>query len=154
MTAPDLSTLTLPELRALDEALRRAIAAAMAGGGGDFRSCRAGRCRGRVGRLHGSAATTPSGEPDMARLNKGDLVAAVAAAKGLRQGDVAQAIDHFLDLIQRHTGAGDTVFLHRFGIFEMQDKPARKVRNPRTGEEGMTQPTRRLRFRASKAGVE
>jgi hypothetical protein len=44
---PDLDAMTLPQLRALDAALRAAIAAAGAGGGGDFAAC---RCRRRLGR--------------------------------------------------------------------------------------------------------
>lgn len=66
---PDLSTLTLPELRALDLAVRGAIAAA-AGIGGP-----SGRCRGGVGHLHRFAATQPlRGQAMAERLSKSDLI--------------------------------------------------------------------------------
>lgn len=87
------------------------------------------------------------------RINKPDLVAELASRHGVTQKSVAELVDGFLDLIRDRAEAGATVYLHRFGAFEVKAKAARTVRNPRTGEDVDVPESRRLVFRASKGGA-
>lgn len=66
-------------------------------------------------------------------MNKTQLVDAVAAKAGLTKVDAKKAVDAFVDVISE-TVAGDKIALVGFGTFSVQERPARKGKNPRTGE--------------------
>ena len=67
-------------------------------------------------------------------MNKTDLVnklAEVVETKKLAQ----EALDCMISAISESLGKGETVSLVGFGSFKVDQRSARKGRNPRTGEE-------------------
>ncbi|MGH3614659.1 MAG: HU family DNA-binding protein [Pseudonocardia sp.] len=66
-------------------------------------------------------------------MNKSQLVDALAARIGDRR-TAATAVDRLLETIVDTVGAGESVTLTGFGVFESRARAARPARNPRTGE--------------------
>ena len=66
-------------------------------------------------------------------MNRAELIEAVAARLGDRKAAVA-AVDAFIDTVTRTVAKGERVAIAGFGVFEKLVRPARFVRNPRTGE--------------------
>ena len=67
-------------------------------------------------------------------MNKTELSAAVAAKSDLTRKQAEAAVNAMVDAIKETLAAGDKVQVVGFGTFEVKDRPARKARNPRTGE--------------------
>lgn len=84
---------------------------------------------------------------------KTELARRLAEAYPLFQSDAHAVIDVFLDVVKAAVEAGSTVRLTGFGSFSIKAKPARKSRNPRTGETVDTPESRKLVFKASKTAV-
>lgn len=68
-------------------------------------------------------------------MNKGDLVASVAAQAGLTKKDAEKAVDAIVSSIGGALASGDKVSLIGFGTFEVRERKARTGRNPQTGKE-------------------
>ena len=68
------------------------------------------------------------------RMNKGELIDAVAGSAGLSRADATKAVDAVLDSIQGTLANGGSVSLVGFGTFSVKARAARAGRNPRTGE--------------------
>jgi DNA-binding protein HU-beta len=69
-----------------------------------------------------------------ARMNKSDLVDAIADSAGLSKADAGRAVDSFVSTITGALQSGQAVSLVGFGTFSVRDRAARTGRNPRTGE--------------------
>ena len=69
----------------------------------------------------------------MKKLNKTELIAAVAEKTGLSKKDADAAIGATVDAIAEALKAGDKVALVGFGTFEVRERAARTGKNPRTG---------------------
>jgi len=83
-------------------------------------------------------------------MNKGDLIKEVA--KGLSTKKEAQAVvDCFFDTIAQALEKKQTVTLVGFGTFKVDQRKARKGRNPRTGEEIKIKAKKVPKFIAGKA---
>ena len=67
-------------------------------------------------------------------MNKEDLVNELAKIVATKK-QAAEAIDFILGMIAKAMKEGDRVALAGFGTFSVVDKPPRKGRNPKTGEE-------------------
>ena len=67
-------------------------------------------------------------------MNKGELVAALAAKTELTKKDSETALNGVIDVISEALTKGEKVQLIGFGTFEAKERPARVARNPRTGE--------------------
>ena len=67
-------------------------------------------------------------------MNKGELVAALAAKSELSKKDSEIALNSLIEVISDAMAKGEKVQLIGFGTFEAKDRPARVARNPRTGE--------------------
>jgi len=67
-------------------------------------------------------------------LNKGDLVAAIAADTGMSQTDVAKVVDGFFGVVASNVGKGTKVAVPGWISFEQTHRAARTGRNPATGE--------------------
>ena len=84
-------------------------------------------------------------------MNKGELVAALAAKTELSQKDSEAALNGLLDVIGETIAKGEKVQLIGFGTFESKTRPARTARNPRTGAEVKIAASKAPVFKAGKA---
>jgi DNA-binding protein HU-beta len=67
-------------------------------------------------------------------VNKSQLIDALAARYEGNRKAASQALESVLDTIMREVAKGEKVAITGFGSFEKRIRPARMVRNPRTGE--------------------
>ncbi len=81
-------------------------------------------------------------------MNKSELVEALAAHYDGSRADATRALNAFVHTISSATAAGERVAITGFGVFERVERPARTVRNPRTGERLDVAATAVPRFRA------
>ena len=84
-------------------------------------------------------------------MNKGELVAALAAKTELSKKDSEAAMNALVDVIGDTIAKGEKVQLIGFGTFESKARPARTARNPRTGEEVKIAASKAPAFKAGKA---
>ena len=84
-------------------------------------------------------------------MNKGELVAALAAKTELSKKDSEAALNGLLDVIGETIAKGEKVQRIGFGTFESKTRPARTARNPRTGEEVKISASKAPVFKAGKA---
>ena len=68
------------------------------------------------------------------RVNKSELIDAIAADAGLSKADAGKALDATLSAVTGSLKKGDTVSLVGFGTFQVKSRAARTGRNPQTGE--------------------
>lgn len=66
-------------------------------------------------------------------LNKGDVVAAIAAEAGLTQKDAGAALDAFFAVVAQAVAKGTKVSIPGWVSFEQTARAARAGRNPATG---------------------
>ncbi len=66
-------------------------------------------------------------------MNRGELVAAVAAETGLSKKDSTRAVEAVFEAISTALSRSDRVSLVGFGSFEVRERKPRRGRNPRTG---------------------
>lgn len=67
-------------------------------------------------------------------MNKSQLIDTLAARYEGNRKAAAHALESVLDTITREVAKGEKVAITGFGSFEKRIRPARTVRNPRTGE--------------------
>ena len=67
-------------------------------------------------------------------MNKSELVAAVAAHAGSDQSQARRHVDAVFETIMNSVVEGERVVVTGFGTFDRVTRPARTVRNPRTGQ--------------------
>ncbi len=84
-------------------------------------------------------------------MNKGELVAALAAKTELSKKDSEAALNALVDVIGETLAKGEKVQLIGFGTFESKNRPARTARNPRTGAEVKIAASKAPAFKAGKA---
>ncbi len=84
-------------------------------------------------------------------MNKGELVAALAAKTELTKKDSEAALNGVIDVITEALAKGDKVQLIGFGTFETKTRAAREARNPRTGEAVKIAEYKAPAFKAGKA---
>ena len=83
-------------------------------------------------------------------MNKSQLVSAVAEGADLSVSTAEKALVAALDAISLTLAKGEAVSLVGFGNFGVKKRSARKVRNPRTGEEMMIKAVTVPFFKAGK----
>lgn len=66
-------------------------------------------------------------------MNKGELIAAIAAKTQNTQKEVDAIVSAMMDVVMDTVATGDKVTLVGFGTFEARDRQAREGRNPSTG---------------------
>ena len=84
-------------------------------------------------------------------MKKTELCAAVAAKAGLTRKYAEAAVSAVIDVIGETLKDGEKVAIVGFGSFEVKERPARKARNPRTGEEIEIAASKAPAFKAGKA---
>jgi DNA-binding protein HU-beta len=85
------------------------------------------------------------------RLNKGELVDAVAAALDVSKSQADKTVNAVLGGIEKGLKKDRKVSIVGFGTFEVRKRKARTGRNPRTGEEIKIKAGRSVGFKAGKA---
>lgn len=83
------------------------------------------------------------------RLNTAELVYAVAKKSGIVVDDVHLVLLALRDVVARELAAGNSVAVTNFGTWRAKDLPARKRRNPKTGEYFMGDGHRAVRWTTS-----
>ncbi len=85
------------------------------------------------------------------KMNKSELVAAVAAKTDLKKTDSEKAVKAVIEAITEELKKGEKVQLVGFGTFEVQKRPARTGRNPRTGKTMKIKASKSPKFKPGKA---
>lgn len=67
-------------------------------------------------------------------MNKNDFVAQVAEKAQVSKKDAAAVVDATFNVMANALANGEKVQFVGFGTFEVRERAARTVRNPRTGE--------------------
>ncbi|MBA4143746.1 MAG: HU family DNA-binding protein [Nitrosospira sp.] len=67
-------------------------------------------------------------------MNKKELIAAMVTKTGSSKADADLAVAALTEIISDTLKKGDSLSLPGFGSFEVRERPARRGRNPRTGE--------------------
>lgn len=84
-------------------------------------------------------------------MNKTELVEHIAVQADISKAAATRALDSAIAAIQATLRKGDSVSLVGFGSFAVTKRPARKGRNPRTGEEIKIKAAKVPKFRPGKA---
>ncbi|HXA50291.1 MAG TPA: HU family DNA-binding protein [Candidatus Acidoferrum sp.] len=66
-------------------------------------------------------------------MNKRDMIGKIANGANLTRVQAARALEAFLTGIQTTLVGGDRVTISGFGTFDVSQRKARQVRNPRSG---------------------
>lgn len=85
------------------------------------------------------------------KMNKTELIAAVAEKAGLSKKDADKALAAVIDSIAAELKAGKKVALVGFGTFEVKARAARNGINPKTGETIKIAASKAPAFKAGKA---
>ncbi len=84
-------------------------------------------------------------------MNKGELIAALAAKTEKTKKESEAALNGILEVIAESMAKGEKVQLIGFGTFEAKSRPARVARNPRTGDSVKIAACKAPAFKAGKA---
>jgi integration host factor subunit alpha len=82
-------------------------------------------------------------------LTKVDIVEAVTAQIGLPKNQCSKIVETLLELIKRSLESREDVLMSGFGKFCVNQKGARRGRNPANGESMMLPPRKVVTFRCS-----
>jgi len=81
---------------------------------------------------------------------KTELVERIAFETGMPKAHAARAIEVMMDTLGEWLLSGERVAIPGLGSFYTSERPAREVRNPRTGEAVRVSASRTVRFRPGK----
>jgi DNA-binding protein HU-beta len=81
-------------------------------------------------------------------VNKSQFIDTLAVHFGQNKKAASEALDAVLDTIAREVARGEKVAITGFGAFEKTVRPARMVRNPRTGQRVRAKKSAVPKFRA------
>ena len=84
-------------------------------------------------------------------MNKAQFIAALAPHFDNNKKEAARAVDIVFDTIIRNISKGEDVMINDFGKFKKVDRPARKGRNPFTGETIQIKASKKVRFLPAKS---
>lgn len=80
-------------------------------------------------------------------MTKAELITAIAERSGLKPAEAKTALEAFIAAVGDSMGRGEDVRIVGFGAFTTVTKPARTLRNPRTGESIARPEHRAVKFR-------
>jgi len=83
-------------------------------------------------------------------MNKAQFIAYLAPQFGDSKKEAARAVEVVFDAIIRNISKGEDVMINDFGKFKKVDRPARKGRNPFTGESIQIKASKKVRFLPAK----
>lgn len=81
-------------------------------------------------------------------MNKAELVNVIAEKAGMTKVDAKKAVEAFIEASTEALKKGDRISLVGFGTFSTTTHPARKGRNPQTGQEIMIAERTVVKFKA------
>ena len=84
-------------------------------------------------------------------MNQSELIEKVARAAELNQVAAGQALKAVVNAIRDSLAAGEAVRVSGLGTFNVASRPARKGRNPQSGETIKIAASKAVRFHAGKA---
>lgn len=84
-------------------------------------------------------------------MNKAQLISALTNTAKLSRRDADVAVNSIFDIIIDQLRQGEKVQIVGFGAFEVRERPARKGRNPMTGEAIEIEATRSVAFKPGKS---
>ena len=84
-------------------------------------------------------------------MNKAQLINALVNTAKLSRRDADVAVNSVFDLIIDELRKGEKVQIVGFGCFDVRERPARKGRNPMTGEAIEIDATRSVSFKPGKS---
>ncbi len=67
-------------------------------------------------------------------MNKQELIAKITEKSELSQANASKYLNAFIETVKETLAEGEKVTLIGFGTFSVSERPARKGRNPQTGE--------------------
>lgn len=67
-------------------------------------------------------------------MNKADIVSAVASMTDYKKAAVGEIVEAVIDVVLNSLAGKEEVKIAGLGAFIVKEKPARKARNPKTGE--------------------
>lgn len=83
-------------------------------------------------------------------MNTKEIAEKVATDHGFTKTQAKTIVDQVFDSVVAAMLAGDKVNVAGLGVFQVRDRPARKARNPRTGESVDVAASRKIAFRPAK----
>ena len=83
-------------------------------------------------------------------MRKKEIIDFMRAPAGLTAAKALEAFEAFVDAVIHGLRSDGEVFIPRLGKLQVYDAPAQRYKNPRTGEEAMTKPRKRVRFKPTK----
>ena len=82
-------------------------------------------------------------------LTKADIVTTIAESKYLSNNEAHTAVEDLLEIIKSSLESGDDVLVSGFGKFCVNEKAARKGRNPATDKTMTLRPRRVVTFKCA-----
>lgn len=87
----------------------------------------------------------------MSKVTKSELVDKMAEAHETTKTVASSILDTVFETMSEALQKGDEVFVHGFGKFEITHRPARKGRNPKTGDPIDIKASKSVRFQPATA---
>ena len=84
-------------------------------------------------------------------MNKKEVIESVAEMNDMDKNDVEQVLSATLETIQDALAEGESVDFYGFGKFTVNERAARKGRNPKTGESISIAAKKAVAFKPSKS---
>jgi len=84
-------------------------------------------------------------------MNKGELVAKISEGADITKASAGRALDSIIGSVTEELSNGGEVALVGFGTYKVNDRAARKGRNPQTGAEIQISAAKVPAFKAGKA---
>lgn len=82
-------------------------------------------------------------------LNKTDIIEKISEKDILKPSQAKETIETLLEIIKATLSSGEEVMVTGFGKFQINEKTARKGRNPATGKEMILDKRRVVTFKCS-----
>jgi integration host factor subunit alpha len=83
-------------------------------------------------------------------LTKAHIAETIQQDLGHPKNQSVELVENLLEILKRNLANGDDVLISGFGKFCVQDKRARKGRNPANGDSMMLEPRRIVSFKCSR----
>ncbi len=84
-------------------------------------------------------------------MNKWELISKMAEKAKLRNSDVENMLEHFIESVSDALQKGDKVTISGLGTFKVLKRKSREARNPATGEKIKTKGAKKVKFTAAKS---